>query len=419
MVGLRPEQRTLYPHQFSGGQRQRICVARALAPNPDFIVCDEPVSALDVAIQSQILNLLARLQREFGLTYLFISHDMAVVQHICDEIAVMYLGRIVERASRRSLFLDVKHPYTKALLAAVPSMDRESRRSSTPLGGDVPSPMDPPSGCHFHTRCPFAEARCSMEVPVLREVLPDHWVACHLVSEPDVVPVLVSYVVTVLGTAMLDIVLEGGTVYDGTGRPGYVADIGVAGGTIQAIGDLADATTIERLGVSGLAVAPGFIDLHTHSDFTLLVDGHAESQVHQGVTTETVGQCGFSCAPVTCDRSIETGAIGYIEGCIELGWRTFGDYLDRLDAASLGVNVAACVGHGTIQQAVLGDALRPPDVEDLNRDGETRGRGFRTRCCRTIYRLGVLARDTFQHRTPRTDLRGGCAAQWSICDTCA
>ena len=181
LVGLRPEQKKLYPHQFSGGQRQRICVARALAPNPDFIVCDEPVSALDVAIQSQILNLLARLQREFGLTYLFISHDMAVVQHICDEIAVMYLGRIVEKADRRALFMDVKHPYTKALLSAVPSMDKEAKRSSTALKGDVPSPMDPPSGCHFHTRCPFAEKRCSMEIPELREVHPNHWVACHLV----------------------------------------------------------------------------------------------------------------------------------------------------------------------------------------------------------------------------------------------
>lgn len=181
LVGLRPEQKKLYPHQFSGGQRQRICVARALAPNPDFIVCDEPVSALDVAIQSQILNLLARLQREFGLTYLFISHDMAVVQHICDEIAVMYLGRIVEKADRRSLFMDVKHPYTKALLSAVPSMDKEAKRSSTALKGDVPSPMDPPSGCHFHTRCPFAEKRCSTEIPELREVHPNHWVACHLV----------------------------------------------------------------------------------------------------------------------------------------------------------------------------------------------------------------------------------------------
>ena len=180
LVGLRTEQKNLYPHQFSGGQRQRICVARALAPNPDFIVCDEPVSALDVAIQSQILNLLARLQQEFGLTYLFISHDMAVIQHICDDIAVMYLGRIVEKADRRSLFLDVQHPYTKALLAAVPTTDRKTKLSFMSLKGDVPSPMAPPPGCHFHTRCPMAEARCSKEIPQLRQVLPNHWVACHL-----------------------------------------------------------------------------------------------------------------------------------------------------------------------------------------------------------------------------------------------
>ncbi len=180
VVGLRPEQRNLYPHQFSGGQRQRICVARALAPNPGFIVCDEPVSALDVAIQSQILNLLVRLQREFNLTYLFISHDMAVVQHICDDIAVMYLGKIVEKTDRRSLFINVKHPYTKALLASVPTTDIKSGRSSVPLKGDVPSPMNPPSGCRFHTRCPLAEARCVAEDPLLQKILPNHWVACHL-----------------------------------------------------------------------------------------------------------------------------------------------------------------------------------------------------------------------------------------------
>ncbi len=180
LVGLRPEQRNLYPHQFSGGQRQRICVARALAPNPDFIVCDEPVSALDVAIQAQILNLLMRLQREFSLTYLFISHDMAVIQHVCDHIAVMYLGKIVEKTNRRSLFLNVKHPYTKALLSAVPTTDIKTKRSSAPLKGDVPSPMNPPSGCRFHTRCHLAEACCFEEDPRLREILPDHWVACHL-----------------------------------------------------------------------------------------------------------------------------------------------------------------------------------------------------------------------------------------------
>ena len=180
-VNLREEFLDRYPHEFSGGQAQRIGIARALAASPRIIILDEPVSALDVSVQAQVLNLLADLKTRFGLTYLFISHDMAVVQHICDEIAVMYLGRIVEKADRRSLFLDVKHPYTKALLSAVPSMDKEAKRSSTALKGDVPSPMDPPSGCHFHTRCPFAEKRCSREIPELREVRPNHWVACHLV----------------------------------------------------------------------------------------------------------------------------------------------------------------------------------------------------------------------------------------------
>jgi len=179
LVGLRPEQRNLFPHQFSGGQRQRICVARALAPNPDFIVCDEPVSALDVAIQAQILNLLVKLQDEFSLTYLFISHDMAVVQHICDDIAVMYLGKIVEKADRRSLFMDVKHPYTQALLSAVPTIDVELQQTVTHLGGDVPSPITPPSGCRFHPRCPLAESICAKKEPHLRETALQHLVACH------------------------------------------------------------------------------------------------------------------------------------------------------------------------------------------------------------------------------------------------
>ena len=181
LVGLRPEQRNLFPHQFSGGQRQRICVARALAPQPDFIVCDEPVSALDVAIQAQILNLLVRLQDEFNLTYLFISHDMAVVQHICDDIAVMYLGKIVEKADRRTLFMDVKHPYTQALLSAVPTVDEELQQTATHLGGDVPNPIDPPSGCYFHPRCPIAEHKCSVEEPSLKDIGAGHLVACHLV----------------------------------------------------------------------------------------------------------------------------------------------------------------------------------------------------------------------------------------------
>ena len=179
-VGLRPEQKALYPHQFSGGQRQRICVARALASGARFIVCDEPVSALDVAIQAQILNLLIKLQQQFGLTYLFISHDVGVIQHMCDEIGVMYLGNIVEKADRRSLFKNVMHPYTQALFSAVPTVDLKNRRSTEHLKGDVPSPIHPPPGCHFHTRCPHAEVQCMTKVPELKEIFPDHWVACHL-----------------------------------------------------------------------------------------------------------------------------------------------------------------------------------------------------------------------------------------------
>lgn len=182
-VGLRPEQVSAFPHQFSGGQRQRICVARALASDPDLIVCDEPVSALDVAIQAQILNLLTSLQQELGLTYLFISHDMAVVQHICDEIAVMYLGRIVESADRRTLFKNPLHPYTRALLSAVPKMSKSpgGRRDRRRLSGDPPSPMNPPAGCRFHTRCPVSESICTREAPKLIKADHGHLVACHLV----------------------------------------------------------------------------------------------------------------------------------------------------------------------------------------------------------------------------------------------
>ena len=189
-VGLRPEQRALFPHQFSGGQRQRIGVARALATQPQLVVCDEPVSALDVAIQAQILNLLRGLQEEFDLTYLFISHDLGVVQYMCDEIAVMYLGQVVEQAERISLFRNPKHPYTVALLSAVPSADpaMRERKSRIRLSGDPPSPIDLPAGCRFAGRCPFAEARCHSEAPPLRPVGEGHRVACHLVDENGVPP---------------------------------------------------------------------------------------------------------------------------------------------------------------------------------------------------------------------------------------
>jgi len=190
VVGLRPEYMSRYPHAFSGGQRQRIGVARALALNPQLVVCDEPVSALDVSVQAQILNLLQDLQQKFGLTYLFISHDLSVVEHISDRVAVMYVGKLVESATTEELFLNPKHPYTEALLSAVPKPDPRIRTESIVLPGEVADPANPPSGCYFHPRCQYQKDYCATEEPALRAIAPDHFVSCHRAEELKLLSVL-------------------------------------------------------------------------------------------------------------------------------------------------------------------------------------------------------------------------------------
>jgi oligopeptide/dipeptide ABC transporter ATP-binding protein len=179
LVGLLSEHAGRYPHEFSGGQRQRICIARALALNPKLIIADEPVSALDVSIQAQILNLLVNLQKQFELTYIFISHDLSVVRHLCDRVAVMYLGKLIELANPQKLYQNPKHPYTKALLSAVPVPDPRHKKNRINLGGDVPSPIDPPDGCALHPRCPYVEKVCKDKTPPLRELNSGHFAACH------------------------------------------------------------------------------------------------------------------------------------------------------------------------------------------------------------------------------------------------
>ena len=178
-VGITSQHRNKYPHELSGGQRQRVVIARAMITNPRFVVCDEPVSALDVSVRSQVLNLMKRMQRETGVSYLFISHDLSVVKYLCDTVAVMYLGKLVEMAGKAELFANPRHPYTRALISAIPVPDIHHKAERMILKGDIPSPVNPPSGCYFHTRCPYATERCEQEQPTLEQIAPGHFAACH------------------------------------------------------------------------------------------------------------------------------------------------------------------------------------------------------------------------------------------------
>jgi peptide/nickel transport system ATP-binding protein/oligopeptide transport system ATP-binding protein len=354
-VGLRHEYFYRYPHELSGGQRQRVGLARAILLKPQLVICDEPVSALDVSIRSQIINLFNDFQEEYNLTYIFIAHDLSVVHYVSKRIGVMYLGHIVEEGPSAELFENPLHPYTRALLSALPSMNPNSPRDRVRLKGELPSPINPPPGCPFHTRCPDATPACAKNEPHLHDIGGGHRVSCSLVKPQKytkTIPAIEGRQKDKGGVrVMYDLVLRNAFLIDGTGGPGYKGDLAVKDGKIAALGCV-EITGESEIDVAGFALAPGFIDSHGHSDLIALEYPQLANKLEQGITTELAGQCGQGPAPSLSDASVKN-------------YPDFGSFARKLAETPIGINLALFVPHGSVRAAVMGYERREPTVAEF------------------------------------------------------